>query len=159
MPEDEGPEEAPPALLEALRGRMAVVSSAGAPFRRRGTPLGHGRGGEAYRRFDGGRNLEEVRKEVREFSRWLETSWEELGPLGKMFRVLLLVGGGLPFLFNLGLAIAIWWLLDPSNFAERALAIGAIAALVNTLALQVRAFSRLVIRLGYLLSGVDGNAP
>lgn len=94
-----------------------------------------------------------MRKEVREFWRWLETSWEELGPLGKMFRVLLLIGGGLPFLFNLGLAIAIWWWLNPSDFTERAITIAAIAALVNTLAWQVRAFSQLVIQLGYLLSG------
>lgn len=79
--------------------------------------------------------------------------------MGKTFRVLLLIGGGLPFLFNLGLAIAIWWWLDPSNFAERALTIAAIAALVNTLVWQVRGFSGLVLWLGYFRSGEEGNAP
>ncbi len=100
-----------------------------------------------------------MHKEVRDFSRWIETSGEKLGPLGRMFRVLLLIGGGLPFLFNLGLAIAIWWWLNPSNFAERALTIAAIAALVNTLVWQVRGFSRLVFWLGYFRSEEEGNAP
>ncbi|MEE9592042.1 MAG: hypothetical protein V3W28_00485 [Thermoplasmata archaeon] len=76
-----------------------------------------------------------------------------------MFRVLLLVGMGLPFLFNLGLAITIWWWLDPSSFAERAITIAAIAALVNTLVWQIRGFSQLLAWLGYLLRGDDGNAP
>src|SRR5881397_1267612 len=94
---------------------------------------------------------EQARTHFTESQRFISRIWDS-GTVGKVGLLLLYSAFALPFLFNLGVILFVWWWIWPiaSGFPEKIAVLGFLFIVLNTIALQIRGTASNIFTVAFL---------
>jgi hypothetical protein len=95
---------------------------------------------------------DETADRIQSFTKWLDSTWEKNGALGRFFILILFVGIASPFIIGVLSVIIVWFWIVPFaiTVTDKVFAFGVLFSLLTVLSLKVGGFANQMLLSSYL---------